>query len=149
MAELDISTLTPQQLGPMLRCWAAGMENVEAGVELLIAHRYWLERADFRASCITADDEGWSPDGTICSIATIDWAAVADTAKDTDAPPAAGSMLRLACALADGRTHAVALGKELQNLDRSDVPLILEAVAHTTGWHHTDAPVQVTGTFEQ
>lgn len=136
MAELDTSTLTPAQLAPMLRCWAAGMEKVEAGVDLLIAHRYWLERADFRATCITADDHGWSPDGTICSIATIDWAAVANTAKDTDAPPAAGSVLRLACSLADGVKHAVALGKELQNLEPDDVPLVLEAVAHAAGSHH-------------
>jgi hypothetical protein len=149
MAELDTSTLTPQQLGPMLRCWAAGMENVEAAVELLIAHRYWLERADFKAACVTADDEGWSPDGTICSIATIDWAAVAATAKDTDAPPAAGSVLRLACSLADGLKHAVALGKELQNVDHADVPLILEAIAHTTGWHHSDDVLSVTGGFKQ
>ncbi|MFI7061592.1 hypothetical protein ACIBL3_11450 [Kribbella sp. NPDC050124] len=148
MAELDTTTLTPDQLAPMLRCWAAGMENVEAGVELLITHRYWLERGDFRAACITADDHGWSPDGTICSIATVDWDAVTATAKDTDAPPAAGSVLRLACALADGVKHAVALGKELQNLEPSDVPLVLEAVAHTTGRHHADAALRVTGRFE-
>ena len=148
MAELDTSTLAPEQLAPMLRCWAAGMENVEAGVELLIAHHYWLARADFKATCITADDHGWSPDGTICSIATIDWAAVATTAKDTDAPPAAGSVLRLACSLADGLKHAVALGKELQKLEPADVPLVLEAVAHTTGWHHADRTTQVTGRFD-
>jgi hypothetical protein len=148
MAELSTATLTPAQLAPMLRCWAASMENVEAGVELLIAHRYWLERDDFRTACISADDHGWGPDGTICSIATIDWAAVAAIAVDTDAPPAEQSMLRITCALADGVKHAVALGKELQNLDEYDVTLVLNAVAHTAGWHSSGHTAHITGRFD-
>ncbi len=58
-------------------------------------------------------------------------------------------MLRLACALADGVKHAVALGKELQNLNENDITLVLNAVAHAAGWHTSGHTAHITGSFDK
>jgi hypothetical protein len=146
MGTLDPTKLTPEQLAPMLRCWAVGMYGVEAAVEMLIAHGYWLERSDFRERCVTADDEAWAPDGTICSIASIDWSAAIDFEPDQQSSD--HSVLRLACSIADGHKHTVGLGAEIRYLDTSAVVLAVEAIAHVAGWQDQGTSVLVTGRFE-
>jgi len=146
MARLDPAGLTPSQLPPMLRSWALGMPGVEAAVEILIAHGQWLERPDFRERCMTADDHAWAPDGTICSIASLDWSAVDEFEPDEQSSDR--SLLRLACALADGHRHAVGLGSEIRYLDQAAVLLVMEGIAHLAGWPDTGTTARITGRFE-
>ncbi len=120
MASLDPAALSPAMLAPMLRVWAQGLYGVEAAVELLIAHRHWLSRAD--------------------------WAAAADF--QGPATPGDRSILWLACSLADGPELPVALGHEISTLEAEDVILVLNAIAHTAGWHDFGISTRVTGVFE-
>ncbi|TCO50282.1 hypothetical protein EV646_102356 [Kribbella antiqua] len=146
MANLDPVKLTPDQLAPMLRCWAAGMYGVEAAVEMLIVHAAWLERDDFRRRCVTADDHAWAPDGTICSIASIDWGAAIEFEPDQQSSD--HSVLRIACSIADGHKHTVGLGAEIRYLDAAAVVLVVEAIAHVAGWQDKGTSVRITGRFE-
>jgi hypothetical protein len=146
MASLDPAALSPAMLAPMLRVWAQGLYGVEAAVELLIAHRHWLSRADFRVRCISASDRGREGEGPYGPIATIDWAAAADF--QGPATPGDRSILWLACSLADGPELPVALGHEISTLEAEDVILVLNAIAHTAGWHDFGISTRVTGVFE-
>ena len=146
MGSLDTIDLTPDQLAPMLRCWAAGMHGVEAAVELLIGHGYWLDRPDFRRRCLTAEDQAWAPDGTICSIASIDWSAAADFEPDEQSSDR--SVLRLASSIADGHKHTVGLGREIRYLDPAAVVLVVQAIAHLAGWQDNGVSHRITGRFD-
>jgi hypothetical protein len=67
-----------------LRASAAGLYPLEAGVDLLIAHRWLLDRSDFRDRFI---HHGISiTDGTT-EMAEIDWAAATTALETGDLPP--------------------------------------------------------------
>ena len=115
-------------LAARLRAWARGIYPDEAGVELLIGHAVFLDRADFASRFITTPGDG-------DDLAVIDWPA-AIAALD-DSLPCSGSenrMLRLAASLADGTP--VNLRDTLTGLDDRNIQLVITAVLHASG-HRT------------
>ncbi|MQA16948.1 MAG: hypothetical protein GEV09_23295 [Pseudonocardiaceae bacterium] len=122
-----------------LRAWAAGSYRDEAAVELLIAHRVWLARRDFRRACLTADGGyAWFDADRAARIADGD---------ETVALPASSSELRVLAIAAHlaGCPGGRSLGDLLTGLDASNVRLVLDAVAHTAGWHEQGLTHTVTG----
>jgi hypothetical protein len=83
-----------------LRVWAKGLFSAEAAVELLIGHRLWLYRDDFREIGV---EFGWETfSGRV--MAAVDFEAVAG-ALDAGVLPCSGSegqVLRLAASIAAG-----------------------------------------------
>jgi hypothetical protein len=115
-------------LAAQLRAWARGIYPDEAGVELLIGHAVFLDRADFTGRFISIPGDG-------AGLAVIDWPA-AIAALD-DSLPCSGSenrLLRLAASLADGTP--VNLRDTLTGLDDHNIQLVINAVLHASG-HQT------------
>jgi len=109
-------------LAARLRARARGIYPDEAGVELLIGHAVFPDRADFASRFITIPGDG---------LAAIDWRA-AIAALD-DSLPCSGSenrMLRLAASLADG--IPVNLRDALTGLDDRNIQLVTNAVVHAS-----------------
>jgi 8-oxo-dGTP diphosphatase len=114
----------PPITGP-LRAWARGIYPDEAGVELLIAHGVFLDRADFTSRFISTPGDGHE-------LAVIDWPA-AIAALD-DSLPCSGSenrMLRLAASLAGDMP--VSLRDALTGIDHHGIQLVIDAVLHASG----------------
>lgn len=111
-----------------LRAWARGIYPDEAGVELLIGHAVFLDRADFTSRFLSIPGDG---DG----LAVIDWRA-AIAALDDSLPCSGGEnrMLRLAASLAGG--IPVNLRDALTGLDDRNIQLVINAVLHASG-HRT------------
>jgi hypothetical protein len=121
--------ITPAAAEPLLagqlRAWARGIYPDEAGVELLIGHAVFLDRADFTSRFISTPRSGHE-------LAIIDWPA-AIAALD-DSLPCSGSenrMLRLAASLADG--IPVSLRDALTGIDDRGIRLVIKAVLHASG----------------
>jgi len=112
-------------LAAQLRAWARGIYPDEAGVELLIGHAVFLDRADFTSRFITIPGDG---DG----LAVIDWPA-AIAALDDSLPCSGGEnrMLRLAASLTDG--IPVNLRDTLTGIDDRGIQLVIKAVLHASG----------------
>ena len=142
MASIDPTSLTPEQLAPMLRAWAKGLYTSEAAIELLIAHRVWLTRHDFLATCVDAIDNGWTREG-FEPMASVDWARAARFAFDVPCSTAEAAVLRLACSL-DG-TSTGDLAGLTRGLDAANTSRLLEAIAHRLGWHEHGLTHTVTG----
>jgi hypothetical protein len=122
--------VTAPALEVALRASAAGLYPLEAGVDLLIAHRWLLNRSDFRdrfihhAISIT--------DGTT-ELAEIDWAAATTALETGDLPSSGGEkrILRLAASLADG--IPVDLRDALTGLDHHNIYRLINAILHASG----------------
>lgn len=142
MAPLDPMSLTPEQLGPMLRAWADGLYTCEAAVDLLLAHRVWLARRDFLTTCVDAIDDGWTREGT-APMASVDWARAARFAFDAPCSTSEAAILRLSCSLAGTATGDLA--GLTRGLDVANVSRLLEAIAHRAGWHEHGLAYTVTG----
>jgi hypothetical protein len=118
--------ITPAREPPLasqLRARARGIYPDEAGVELLIGHAVFLDRADFTSRFSSIPGAG---------LAAIDWPA-AIAALD-DSLPCSGSenrMLRLAASLAGGTP--VNLRDTLTGLDDRNIQLVIHAVLHASG----------------
>jgi hypothetical protein len=113
-----------------LRACARGLHPAEAAVELLINHRTWLRRDDFRDRFI---HPGASITDGLTELAEIDWPA-AITALDYGDLPSSSSeqqILRLAASIADGLP--VDLRDALTGLDDRNINLVTTAVLHTSG----------------
>lgn len=126
-------------LSAELRAWAAGSYSDEAAVDLLIGHRVWLARRDFRRACLAAEG------GYVWFDADLA-ARIAD-GDETVGLPASSSELRvlaIAAHLAGYRGNR-SLGDLLTGLDVGNVRLVLDAVAHTAGWHEQGLTHTVTG----
>lgn len=147
MTDIDPTTLTPAQLEPMLRAWAAGLYPSEAAVELLIAHGAWLRRRDFLASLVDAVDDGWGPRGQVVPMASIDWERVEGFLAQAPASSSEAALLRLAASLA-GAVGGSSLLAMTSSLDEANAGWVLEALAHRFGWHEHRFTRTVTGTFE-
>ena len=130
----------------MLRSWADGAFAVEAAVELVIAHRTWLTRSDFRARLVDAVQDGWGPAGTIVPMATIDWGQVPAFLEDVPSSSSESAILMFASSLAGGHRGASVLAMTA-GLDDSNAALVLEALAHRFGWHERGRVRLVGGTF--
>jgi len=109
--------------------WAKGQFCTEAAAELLIGHRLWLYRDDFREIAV---EFGWEPfSGQV--MAAVDFEAVAG-ALATGVLPCArseGQMLRLAASIAAG--VPVDLGGAVSGLDAGNAGLVAGAVLHAAG----------------
>jgi ADP-ribose pyrophosphatase YjhB (NUDIX family) len=112
-------------LADWLRAWARGIYPDEAGVELLIGHAVFLDRADFTSRFISIPGDG-------AGLAVIDWRA-AIAALDDSLPCSGGEnrMLRLAASLAGG--IPVNLRDALTGLDDRGIQLVINAVLHASG----------------
>jgi hypothetical protein len=118
------------ELALALRAHANGVHPLEAAAELLINHRTWLRRADFRDRFI--HDNASIIDG-LTKMAEIDWPA-AITALDYGDLPGSTSeeqILRLAASIADGLP--VDLRNALTGLDDRNINLVITAVLQTSG----------------
>jgi hypothetical protein len=118
-------TLTSDQLARLLRASAAGYRPSEAAAQLLTEHRAWLDRRDFRQSCVEYDHDGTTP------MAWVDWQAVPaflDRA-DMGCSSSEARMLRLAAELA-GVDTGQPLAELFASLDDHNSARVLDAIAH-------------------
>jgi hypothetical protein len=109
--------------------WAKGLLSTEAAVELLIGHRSWLCRDDFREIAVAF---GWEA----CSgqvLAAVDFEAVAGALAAGELPCSGseGQVLRLAASIACG--VPVDLGGAVSGLDAANTGLVADAVLHAAG----------------
>ena len=109
--------------------WAKGLLGTEAAVELLIGHRWWLDRDDFREIAV---EFGWEA----CSgrvMAAVDFVAVADALAAGKLPCSGseGQVLRLAASIACG--VLVDLGGAVSGLDAANTGLVADAVWYAAG----------------
>lgn len=118
--------MTPDDhLHRRLQAHARGLHTSTAAVELLIAHRCWLHRADFRDQFLLAD--------TDADVMTIDW-PTAIIALDRGHLPCSSSesrLLRIAASIGDG--VPVDLREVLTHLDAHNTALVARAVTRAAG----------------
>jgi hypothetical protein len=122
--------VTAPALQAALRACAAGLYPLEAGVDLLIAHAWLLDRSDFRDRFV---HHGISITDGITDMAEIDWVA-AINALDTGELPCSGGerrILRLAASLASG--IAVDLRDAVTGLDHRNIDRLVNAILHASG----------------
>lgn len=86
-----VAELSDRELGDALTAAAAGMWDEEAAVGLIVGHRTWLGRSEFRR----AVEAGCGSDGEL--LAWVDWGHV-DVAGATGSPGEL-RVLALACSL--------------------------------------------------
>ena len=124
-ATINMPAATDPPLAGQLRAWARGIYPDEAGVELLIGHAVFLDRADFTSRFISIPGDG-------AGLAVIDWPA-ATAALDDSLPCSGGEnrMLRLAASLAGG--IPVNLRDALTGIDDHGIQLVINAVRHASG----------------
>jgi hypothetical protein len=119
------------ELATALRAHANGVYALQAAAELLISHRTWLRRTDFRDRFIHHRTS--LTNGLLTTTAQIDWPA-AITALDHDNLPSSSSeqqILRLAASIAHGLP--IDLQDALTGLDDRNINLIITAALHTSG----------------
>ena len=143
---IDPTTLTPDELAPMLRAWAGGLYTCEAAVELLIHHETWLRRRDFRFTLVDAVIDGWGPEGVVEPMASIDWDRVEAFLDVAPASRSEASILRIAASLAGAQTNGC-LRELTTSLDDVNSALVLDAFARRFGWHERGRTQLVTGAF--
>ena len=122
--------MTTPALRTALRACAAGLYPVEAGVDLLIAHAWLLDRSDFRDRFI---HHGISITDGNTDMAEIDWAAAIHALHIGELPCSGGEgrILRLAASLASG--IPVDLRDALTGLDHRNINRLVTAVLHASG----------------
>jgi len=116
---------------------ASGLYREEGAVGLLIAHDVWPRRGDFLRACVEVDDDGWTRDG-VATLASVDWDAARLLAGSV---PASGEVAVLHVAVAIAVDD---LGGQVTSLDAGNLALLLDALAHTAGWHERGITHQVT-----
>jgi hypothetical protein len=123
----------------VLRAWAKGLLCLEAAVELLIGHRSWLSREDFRAVAVESGQEVFSG----LQMAAVDFGAAVDALEAGVLPCSGGEgrVLRIAASLAVG--VPVDLREAVTGLDERNAVLAAVAVLHAAG--HRDLRVAVGG----
>jgi hypothetical protein len=120
----------PTALHAALRAHARGVYAVEAGVELLINHRVFLRRRDFRDRFV---HHAASLTNGTADMATIDWPAAVTALEAGELPCSGGEhrMLRIAASLAAG--IPADLRDCIIGLDHDNVQLVISAILHTSG----------------
>ena len=139
MSPVDPMTLPLSVIREALTACARGLYREEAAVQLLIGHDVWPRRGDFLARCVEVDDDGWTRDGT-ATLASVDWDAARVLAGSAPGASSERAMLHLAAAIGNGQ-----LGGFATSLDHINVGLLLDAIAHTAGWHEHGITLVVTG----
>jgi hypothetical protein len=145
----DVDIFSEEELAGGLRAWAAGSYRVEAAVGLLIAHRAWLRRAEFRERAVWVDGldagEGDLGDGWFVG---IDWDGAAAVLATAPASSSERAILAIAVAIAAGDEHPLDLGEALGRLDAANTTRVLQASAHAAGFHDRHLAVTVTGDLD-
>jgi hypothetical protein len=121
----------------VLRVWAGGLLGLEAAVELLAGHRFWLGRSDFLAVAVEVDRDSITGDVS----AWVDFEAAA-AALRAGRLPCSGSqeqMLRIAASLA--ADEPVVLRQVVSGLDQANAVAVAAAVLHAAG--HRARPILV------
>ena len=118
-----------EDLAAALRVWAKGLLATEAAVELLIGHRLWLYRDDFRDVAVEFGREGFS--GQVMAAVGFEAAAGALEAGALPCSGSEGQVLRLAASIAAG--VPVDLGGAVSGLDAANTGLVTDAVLHAAG----------------
>ena len=124
----QMEELTFEDLAAALRAHAKGMYGVEAACELLIRHRTWLHRQDFRGYIEVG---GFAGDELM---AAIDW----ENALGANLPSSGSEqrILSLAASIASGDAQNLPpLGELLTGLDDANELLVLRAVHHASRGH--------------
>jgi hypothetical protein len=118
-------------LATALRAHANGVYPLQAAADLLISHRTWLRRADFRDRFIH-HSAPITTDG-LTTMAEIDWPAAITALDHGDLPSSSSEqqILRLAASIADGLP--VDLRDALTGLDDRNINLVVIAVLRTSG----------------
>lgn len=118
-----------------LRAWAQGDYGIGAAVDLLITHQTWLRRADFRDACLVPTPAHLVDDFALPRV-WLDFDKVADIAAGGRFPASSSErqVLAIAAGLADHLT-GWSLHDLVTGLDTANLALVLDAIAHTAGWH--------------
>ena len=119
--------------------WAKGLLFLEAAVELLIGHRSWLSREDFRAVAVESGQAVFGGP----QMAAVDFGAAVGALEAGVLPCSGGEgrVLRIAASLAVG--VPVDLREAVTGLDERNVVLAVAAVLHAAG--HRDVRVAAGG----
>lgn len=122
-----ITDLSPDERFAGVFRWAKGLYAQEAAVMLLNEHGTWLRRNDFADRCM-----GWASvfedaQGNIW----IDWDKVEP--NDFGGSGSEVRVLRIACSLGGGRP--IDLAEAVSSLDRTNLAIVLAAIAHANGSH--------------
>ncbi|TDD87372.1 hypothetical protein E1293_08180 [Actinomadura darangshiensis] len=120
-----------------LRRYAQGTCGELAAVELLIVHRFWLTRADFRSQFIERDV---APDVRADVLAWVKWdrAAAALACGRLVCSAGEAAVLQVAAALATGGAFSASA---LSSLDRENFARVLTATVQASG--HSAAQVVI------
>ena len=121
--------MNPDPLPAALRASAVGLLALEAAVNLLIGHRYWLTRTDFTGKFVDTFPSltGNTPMAAVCWPEAI-------TALDRGQLSGSGSenrILRLAASLANG--ISVDLQNAVSGLDDTNLDHVITAIRHAAG----------------
>jgi hypothetical protein len=128
-------TLTRNTLQHGLRTWASGSYGTEAAVELLIAHRRWLDRPTFHQAC-------WIDDG----IVGIDWDTLAARSHLEPTSSSERRILELAVGLAGQLIpNPSSLGDLVSGLDDDNISRVMNAIWHAAGRHDRHQTITLTG----
>ena len=113
---------------------------LEAAVELLIGHRVWLWRGDFRAVAVKFGHHVFTGQAS----AAVDFIAAVEALEAGILPCSGGEggVLRIAASIAEG--VPVDLREAVSGVDDVNVVLAARAVLHAAG--HREACVTVVGT---
>ncbi|TMR88908.1 hypothetical protein [Nonomuraea basaltis] len=106
---------------------ACELTYLQAGVELLIDHEYWLRRADFTDAFITIDDSVAS------ARAFIDWQEAIAALTAGRLPCNGGERRMLLIARSIAGAIPVDLSDALTGLDRTNIALVAAAVLRAAG----------------
>jgi hypothetical protein len=123
-------------LAAALRAHAGGLFCLRAAVELLIGHRRWLLREDFRGRFVRLVPAS-AGDGVLAVVA---WRAAARAvgAFRLSCSDSEAYVLRIAASIAEG--VPVDLGTCLSTLDDTNVGLVVDAVRRASGRVVAGAP---------
>jgi len=116
-------------LAAALRAWAKGLFSTEAAVELLIGHRSWLYREDFREIAVEFGQGITS--GAVMASVDFEEAAHALGAGMLPCSGGEGRVLRIAASIAEG--VPVDLREAVTGLDENNAALAAAAVLHAAG----------------
>ncbi len=123
-------------LAEHLICHAQGITAASAAVELLCAHRAWLDKPAFAGRCvITGTHASGEP------YAYIDWsdAVIALNAGHIHGSGSESNILRIAASLGDP-CISIQLACALTNLDHANIGLVAAAIFRANG--RSDGPGQ-------
>jgi hypothetical protein len=132
---IERDTTTFEELVGVLRVWARGLLGLEAAVELLVRHRFWLRRRDFLAVAVPVDWDGVTGSGS----AWVDFevAVAALRAGQVPCSSSQAQLLRIAASLATD--EPVVPGQAVSGLDEPNAVAVAAAVLHAAG--HLTRPV--------